>query len=172
MKKGIRRSYTERDQAKVAVVLQANSGNVKKTSRETGVPPATVRDWKQKWEADGYPETEEFDLELKDFIDVAHEVRYLMIESLREKCERRELTGGQLVAGVGMLTDKINIMTGMATSRTEHVEIALPDPKELAKALAQFVTQTVDEAIVRDSEIEDADFEQVPKKTLELVKGS
>lgn len=172
MKSHIRRRYTERDQAKTAVVLKANGGNVKKTGRETGVPPATVRDWKQKWEEDGYPDVEDFELELKDFVESATEVRFLMVEMLREKIERRELTGRDLITGIGILTDKINIMTGMATSRTEHVELALPDPQELAKALATFVGNSVDDAINRNEEIEDADFEEVPKKTLELVKGN
>lgn len=168
--KHTRRSYTEGDQARVAVVLQGNGGNIKRTARDTGVPIATVRDWKRKWESNGFPENlEELTTHVRsDFIEEAIEVRWIMLEHLREKAERKELTGRDLLTGIGILTDKINVMSGMATSRTEHVELALPDPQELAKALASFIGQTVDAAVVREEEIEDAEFTSKP--LLALVK--
>ena len=38
-----RAKYTEEDRAKVFVLLRTNDGNVKRTSREAGVPENTVR---------------------------------------------------------------------------------------------------------------------------------
>lgn len=170
--KHVRRTYTEQDQARVAVVLQGNGGNVKRTAKDTGVPIATVRDWKRKWESEGFPKNmEELTSFVRDdFIGEATEVRWLMLEHLREKAERRELNGRDLLMGIGILTDKINVLSGMATSRTEHVELSLPDPQELAKALATFIGQTVESAVVREEEIEEAEFTETSKPILALVK--
>ena len=40
-----RATYTEADKAKVFVVLTTNEGNIKRTSRETGVPAAVIHNY-------------------------------------------------------------------------------------------------------------------------------
>lgn len=162
-----RRVYTETDQAFIAVCLQANAGNIRKTARETGVPVSTVRDFRDKWEAEGYPEPVEGELPAvrRTFIEDAKEVRQLMIERLREKVERGEVTARDLISGIKELTDKINVMEGMATSRTEVVQ-SLPDARELAAELAAFIDRTVDDAVERANAI-DADWEE--DQPLQLV---
>lgn len=165
-----RRVYTEKDQAFIAVTLQANGGNIRKSARETGVPISTIRDFRDKWEAEGYPEPLEGELPIvrRTFIEDAKEVRQMMIERLREKVERGDITARDLIAGIKELTDKINVLEGMATSRTEVVQ-TLPDTKQLAIELAAFVNRTVDDAVDRANAIEG---EWTEVRPLELVANN
>jgi transposase-like protein len=162
--KRIRRIYTERDRAKTAVILQVNEGNVKRTARETGIPRATVVNWHKTWEREGYPEPVEalVDEEIGDFLETASAVRWEMIEALKERVDRRELTGRDLITGIGVLTDKINILSGLATSRTERVDVSTPDSNDLAKKLLEYVTETSKRSKERKEEISESD-EQADK---------
>lgn len=163
-----RRTYTPADQAAVAVALQANEGNIKRTARETSTPVATVRDWKRKWDAEGYPDP------VEDALPAAREnaivefegTRGRMVDRLNEALERDDVKPQQLIVGIGVLTDKINVMRGLATSRTVTVAIAAPDTKELAQALSSYIDQTVDDALRRHDEIEEAEWEPAPPKAL------
>lgn len=155
-----RRTYSAADQARVAVMLQANAGNVKRTARETGVPPMTVRDWKVRWEAEGYPEPIEEVLpavseEITDRMDYA---RGLAVDTVIEKLRDGKVSAKDAAWIAQVFTDKINLIRGMATSRTEQVQIAPVDAKELAKELAGYVARTVSEAQLRHEEIEDAEW--------------
>lgn len=150
----------------VAAMLQAHEGNLHRTSRETGVPVNTVKNWKDKWEREGYPENiqELLPAVAGDFLDTATNLRWEMVERLAEKVRKDQVSPAQLVAGISMLTDKINVMKGLATSRTENVQIAATDPKELAKELASYVATAVDAAQERNDVIEDAEWtEQAPR---------
>lgn len=166
-----RRVYTENDQAFIAVTLQVNDGNIRKTARDTGVPVSTVRDFRDKWESEGYPDPVDDALPIAraTFIEEAKEVRYLMVQRLREKVDRNEATTRDLITGIQVLTDKINVMEGMATSRTEIAQIALPDTAELARELAEYVNRTVSDAVDRANAI-DAEWQEV--KPLELVASN
>lgn len=165
-----RRVYTEKDQAFIAVTLQANAGNIRKSARETGVPISTIRDFRDRWEVEGYPEPLEGELPAvrRTFIEDAKEVRQMMIERLREKVERGDITARDLIAGIKELTDKINVLEGMATSRTEVVQ-TLPDTSEIARQLAEFVNRTVDNAVDRAQAI-DGEWEEI--RPLELVASN
>lgn len=158
-----RNVYTDKDRARVALTLQANEGNIRRTARETGVPVMTVGDWKRHWDREGYPEAiqEALPMVREEFLEEAETVRWMMLSRLRDKIESGEGSVRDLMTGIGILTDKIHVMKGLATSRTETVHTNAPDPKEFAKELAQFVAKTVDDANIRNSEIEDADWEEV-----------
>ena len=43
---GVKRQYTEDDKATTLAMLSANGGNVKRTSRDTGIPITTIRQWR------------------------------------------------------------------------------------------------------------------------------
>lgn len=155
-----RRQYSPAEQARVALLLQANEGNVKRTARETGIPPMTVRDWKLKWEAEGYPEPVEEVLpavagEVTSEMDQA---RSLAVSVVIEKLREGKVSAKDAAWIASVFTDKINVVRGLATSRTEVVQVAPVDTKELAKELATYVAQTVEAAQVRHEEIEDAEW--------------
>ena len=161
-----RRTYSPTDQARVAVMLQANAGNVKRTARETGIPAMTVRDWKVKWEREGYPEPIEEVLPAvtEDVTERMDYARGLAVETVIEKLRDNKVSAKDAAWIAQVFTDKIHLIRGMATSRTEQVMLAPVDAKELAKELAGYVARTVEAAQSRHEEIEDAEWtEQAPE---------
>lgn len=166
-----RRTYTECEQAFVAFTLQLNQNNVRRTSKETGVSPATIRDWRKKWEEEGYPDSEDFQEALpalrEDFIQSLQDVRWQMVEKLQKKVEIGDPSVRDLIYGIGIITDKINVAQGVKTNK-ETVIAVLPDSTALAEQLVQFVEKTVTDAQRRREVIEDAEYEPVESKQLAL----
>jgi len=165
-----KRTYTEHDQARVAVTLQANEGNVKRTARDLDMPHMTVRDWKAKWEREGYPApVEELLPEVRsEQIATFEDARNLALTVVYEKLESRNVSARDAAWIVGVFTDKIRLIQGQATNRTETVQ-ALPDAKELAKELAAYIAGTVDAAQLRNDEIDDAEWKEVAPAALPRV---
>lgn len=161
-----RRTYTEKEQARVALLLQANMGNVKRTAREANVPPMTVRDWKQKWEAEGYPEAVEEALPAvaDDVTGYMDQARSLAVDVVIEKLREGKVGAKDAAWIASVFTEKINLIRGLATGRTETVQVQAVDAKELAKELATYVANTVEAAKVRHEVIDDAEWvEQAPE---------
>jgi transposase-like protein len=160
-----RRTYTPEEQARVALLLQANEGNVKRTARETHIPPMTVRDWKLKWEAEGYPEpiVEALPAAVDDVTGYMDQARSLAVDVVIEKLREGKVSAKDAAWIASVFSDKINLIRGLATSRSETIQVAPVDHKELARELATYVAATVEAAQVRHEEIEDAEWsEQAP----------
>lgn len=161
----MKRTYTDNDRATVLHVLTINQGNVKKTARETGVPLQTVRDWKHKWDREGVPEQilEPLEEVTTHHIERAERVRDKALDLLEEKLD--DANPRELGTIYGILTDKINVSKGLATSRTEHVQQALPPREELKELFSAFIQGTIAAAERRQFEIIDAEVvEQSPKE--------
>lgn len=165
-----RRTYSPEDQARVAVILQANAGNVKRTARETSVPPMTVRDWKVKWEAEGYPDPIEEVLpaiseEITERMDYA---RGLAVDTVIAKLRDGKVSAKDAAWIAQVFTDKIQLIRGMATSRSESVQVAAVDAKALAAELAGYVAKTVEAAKDRHEEItiEDGEWSEQAQPAL------
>lgn len=174
MRKVTRRIYSDRDKARIAMLLQmypgpTGRGNIKKVARETGVPIPTVRLWRDKWEKEGYPEAIEEVLpeERQDFVAEATEVRWMILDALREKVDARQLTGRDLITAIGVLTDKINILSGAATARTERVEVSLPNTDELKDKLLDFIDRADKQTKLRRAEIADSEKDEQAKALVE-----
>jgi transposase-like protein len=150
-----RRVYTDEDKAAAFVVWKANSNNVKRTARETGVPISTVRRWTLEWEREGPPDTSLVEVAVGDFLSDAERVRHKALNALEEKIP--DATPSALVATVGMLTDKIHVVKGIATSRQETVH-KLPPAEEIAKTLSTAFSAAIEAARARDADIVEADI--------------
>lgn len=129
------RIYSDGERAAVYLSLAQGNGNIRRASRETGVPEQTIRDWKRDWEMNGLqPEVEEaLTLEAEDSLNRMERVRdkaLALIEGRLHEHKPRELA-----TLFGILDDKIRLTKGLATARTETVS-ALPTPEEM-KALFQ-----------------------------------
>lgn len=153
-----RRIYTDEDRARAYIVYTANGGNVKRTSRDAGVPSTTLRDWVKEWETDP-PAVDLVQQAAGDFLVDAERVRDAALATLEKKLG--DATPSALVATVGMLTDKINLTKGLATSRSETVH-ALPPPEEIAAALTAAFQGALQAAKDRDQEIIDAEVIEPP----------
>jgi transposase-like protein len=155
-------NYTDEVKAKVLVQLKVNDDNVKRTALETGVPRTTVQRWKTEWNRDGVPD-HLWDLgqtHAKGFVEQAKSLRTLAMAELQTQLEAGEVKPAQLVATIGMLTDKVNLAEGFATSRTEvKTQLALPTPEDTAK----FVQDSLGLMREREGVIDGTSREPAPK---------
>lgn len=148
-----RRVYSDEVRARAYIVYTANGGNVKRTSRDTGIPESTIRTWVSEWEIEP-PAVDLVEQAAGDFLADAERVRDKALATLEAKLG--DATPSALVATVGMLTDKINLTKGLATSRNETVH-ALPAPEEIANVLTAAFQGALQAAKQRDLEIIDAE---------------
>ena len=162
-----KRSYTDAERAAVYAALTASNGNVKRSARETNIPISTVRDWKTLWEREGFPEAlqEVYEQVVEDIVDSLQRVRDKSLLELERLVDNHELKGRDLLVAVGMLTDKIRLYKGEATSRSES-RMQLPEPEEIRQLMAGFFTDAVADAQERAAEIDDADWEPIPVREL------
>lgn len=152
--------YSDKDRARVYLELVVNQGNVRRTARNTGVPEPTVRGWKRHWADEGPPPMDEVEEVATDFFTAAEKVRDEALSEMRKKIPHA--TPSALVAMVGMLTDKITIARGLATSRVEHT-YELPSSEELRVLVQGFVQGAIEASKARRGEIIDAELvEQAP----------
>lgn len=158
-----RRTYTDQDRANVYVAMRVNDGNIARSSRDTGVPEATVRDWRDTWEREGGPSTEVLELAAgaaTDFVIDATRVRDKALAELERQIDAKEVKPAQLIAAVGMAEDKIRLAKGLATSRSETVQ-KLPDPEELRSKLAEYIIEALSKADERDEDIKHSEGAEI-----------
>lgn len=161
-----KRTYSDEQRANVYFALQVNNDNIARTSRDTGVPEATVRDWRATWERDGVP-PEVLNVSeniATDFVEAAEEVRDLALDELRRQIVAGEVKAAQLIATVGVLEDKIRLGKGLATSRSETVHAV--DPAAIRKELEAYVLDAINTEAEREQDIIDAEFEEITPKGL------
>lgn len=165
-----KRTYTDQDRANVYVALRVNNDNIARSSRDTSVPEATIRDWKNAWERDGGAPQEILELAAgaaTDFVIDATRVRDKALLELERLIDNREVKPAQLIAAVGMSEDKIRLAKGLATSRSETVQ-RLPDPEELRAKLHEYIVETLVKTDERDADIRDSEgAEIIPFKELQ-----
>jgi transposase-like protein len=160
-----RTTYTEADKSRVYVVLAANDGNVKRTSRETGVPENTVRRWKKEFEASP-PSAELVEAAVGDFVTDADRVRHKALLKIEALIDGDKVKVGELNNTVGILTDKIDRARGLDVKRVEH-EHRL-DPASVREALVGFMTDMHKMSRAREGEIVEAEVVEqaaLPAKT-------
>lgn len=155
-----RATYSESDKARVYVVLTANDGNVKRTSRETGVPENTVRRWRNDFKQDGPPPTDAVEEAAQDFVGDAERVRNLALARIEKLIPTSEKLN-ELNNTVGILTDKIDRARGLDTRRIEHTH-HLPAADEVRELMSGFVEGMKELSRAREAEIVEAEIvEQV-----------
>lgn len=154
-------TYTDEQKALALATLAANGGNVKRTTRETGLPEQTIRDWKKQAERGATPPAVQAALPAAtdQFVGDAELIRTDAMKLLHVKILSGDIRAGELNAVIGTLTDKINLARGQATSRQEQVRTG-PTPEEFAPVLMDWLDRTVASAIEREAVIEDAEFEE------------
>lgn len=155
-----RPSYTPEEKARAYVQLKANGDNLKRTARELDIPVNTLRRWRDEWKSSGPPVDEEVSEAIDTFVNDAERVRNKALLMIEEKLPDAKV--GELNAVVGTLTDKLSVIKGLATSRTEH-RLALPSPEEMREALAPVLQQALALSAMRQEEIIDAEIVEAPR---------
>ena len=150
-----RAQYPEAKRAEVYVILEANEGNVKRTARDTGIPPSTVRKWRDDWaNGVGIPSTDMVKASSGEFVDEATRVRNLALVELEKKLP--DATAASLANIIGTLDDRISRARGVADKVTEH-KITLPSRDEIVEALQGLQQQAIEAAEMREQEIVEAE---------------
>lgn len=147
-----KRVYTEADKASAFVVWTTNAKNIKRTVRHTGVPETTLRGWIKEWEENGPPEAGEIAESVEGFLTDAERVRDKALLLAEKRIDAGEGTLPQLMTTVGILTEKIALAQGLATSRTETVH-TLPPADEIREALGAAFAGALEAARQRDGEL-------------------
>lgn len=162
-----KRTYTDKDRARVHAFLSANGGNIKRTARECSVPISVVRDWKRKWEHEGVPPEVEAALPsvVDEIVDEFTRVRDKGLQEMERQLDEGLVKGQALVSAIGMLTDKIRLFRGEATSRTESRQ-SLPEPQQLRELVGAFFEEAVERREIRAEVIDEAEWEPVHLRAL------
>lgn len=175
------RGYTDLDRARVKTILEVNEGNVKRTSRETGVAEQTVRDWKKKWEREGVPEEVEAALPAvqQEFTDDAKRVRNKALLALERAIDAGEVKGRDLTVAVGVLTDKVRAIEGSSKPPSETGgAIPVEQVRDLFRGLAAgivdaaqqraaTISSAVDDDVIDGESVEQAELLALPAPSSE-----
>jgi hypothetical protein len=162
-----RTTYTDQDLARLYVVLTTNEGNVKRTSRDTGLPESTVRAYKKKWETEGPPKIEEeIAAAITDYVGEMEKTRDLALQRMHERLLDDKGTLPQIATVFGVLTDKIDRAKGIGSEHTVHHQHHLPSPDEIRATLGSLVQGALVAHQQREEDIEDAEFTEQPTPAL------
>jgi len=126
------RRYTKRQ--KGVAVMTATLASVAAASAETGIPATNIRRWRDD------PEMAEFGEKTR--AEIADEMRALGVKVLAEiRTRLPEYEPRDLSILLGILTDKAQLLSGEATSRTESRDLTATLAEEERDALADEVDQ-------------------------------
>jgi transposase-like protein len=152
------RQFTEADKAQALVTLVANGGNVKRTSKDTGFAPATIRRWRDRQaQATGQAAASPGALAVAatSFTADLKRTRDKALTLLEERIDEGDIKTSELITAVGVLDDKIT----RAEPMEHHVEhtLALPSPDEVRGLLGPFLEAGLANAARRHEEIVEAE---------------
>lgn len=171
-----RATYTDEDRGRVFLALTVNQGNVKRSARDTNVPVSTVRLWKQDWEKQG-PSQEivvAAQAQAEVFAEDAERIRSKALLEYERKVDEGDVSAKDLMVGVGVLSDKINMARGLARKEPQDTQVTV-DRAVMRELAAGFVQGALADARERESEIqgvivEQAEFTEVADEALPLPK--
>lgn len=117
IKRSKRRSYSDQEKEH-AIAVYVTTGNLSRTSRETGVPISTLRGWLAEQPPEKVKEAREE--AQAEFVRKAWEGVTAHVEHLTERSVIAETSARDSATIVGILIDKIQLVTGRPTSINEQ----------------------------------------------------
>lgn len=113
-----RRQYSDKDKATALAVLDANSGNISKTSRQLKIPASTLTEWRDGRVNDDVTELRE--IKRDEISTRLKEIVHLLIDAIPGKIPEASLQ--QITTSIGIAVDKAQLLEGSATERTEVID--------------------------------------------------
>ncbi len=159
--------YTDQDKARVLTALAANDDNVKRTARDTGIDPSTIRYWRRKAAQGSGPDPATMQVAVTEFVDDAVRVRNKALAQLEVKLDAGELNPAQLITALGVLDDKVNRVK-VAQVNVNHNHTGLPSAEELRGLLVPWAEAGMAAARAREIIV---DAEVVEDAALALPPG-
>ena len=160
-----RNKYTHEQKGAVLRSLHSNDGNVKRTAREHGLSPSTVKTWRDSWERHGVPAEIQAAAEedAEQFLTDAARARDKALIQWEQKVDAGEVAARDLMTGVGVLTDKINNTKAVSKPKDDRPALDHAALREIARGV---VEGAVSAARKREEEIELAEYEVIEQPTL------
>ncbi len=112
-----RRPWTDADKER-AIAVYITTGNLSRTSKETGVPISTLRGWLAEQPVEKVKEAREE--AQAEFVRKAWEAVEAHVKHLAEESSVRATTARDSATIVGILIDKIQLVTGKPTAINEQ----------------------------------------------------
>lgn len=110
-----RKSYSLEDKEKVLTELAKNNGNVKRTSKKTGVAVNTLKSWKNE-DPDKYEVIEEQTMEMvkkAQMVVLQNQIQNLVLASQRmSEIIPHEDNIDKLTGAIKLINDQLNRLTG------------------------------------------------------------
>lgn len=129
----IRRQYSDEDKATALAALAANGGNVRKTSRDLGMPYDTLRSW-AKGENINQGVVKLQPHKKKALADKLEDIAHKLAGALPEKIEEASLQ--QTATSLGIVVDKMQLLRGQPTNITDDASLT---DDERAKRVASLL---------------------------------
>lgn len=162
--------YDEMDKAAVFVALRSNDGNIAATSRDTGIPEQTVRDWRKQFEVNP-PDLSLLEQVTNDFLTKAETVRDLLLEKYHEAVKANKIGPEKMPVHIGILTDKITLVKGITRQKAESTALGQDQVKVLAAGLVQAVRDSLSMQSERENDIIEVEAEEIIPRELPSKTG-
>jgi len=119
-------AYSEIQKVKALTLLATNGNDYKKTSEQIGIPPLTLWRWNK-----GENEKNDNKKSLRQMLELAAEELFEMMPT--------EWSGNSWAVAIGIITDKILLLDGNPTSRSETIATKLGsmEPEKLEEIMQE-----------------------------------
>lgn len=111
-----KRIYSDADRANTLIALELNDGNLSKTERETGIPIATIAEWRNGRINENVTNIQH--LEKQSLADRFENLAHLYISQAVTTVEHSK--GTQAIVGAATATDKMRLLRGESTINIEQ----------------------------------------------------
>ena len=112
-----RRSYSDAERATALAALEANGGNIGRTSRELGLPRATLQNWSRREAAPDLGHQKRGEL-----AEALADVAWRLAGAIPSKLDAANLQ--QVAVSLGIVIDKMQLLKGMPTAITEDASLS------------------------------------------------
>lgn len=124
-----KRHYSDKQKAATLAILDANDGNVSKTSRDTGIPRKTITEWRDGRHPDDVARIRQE--KKRDLAESLELIAHTLVGSLNVKIETANLQ--QAATTLGIVIDKMQLLRGDATTRNEIVHEGLNQEERIGR---------------------------------------
>jgi transposase-like protein len=109
-----KRQYSDKGKAEILAVLDSNKGNVSLTARQTGVPRATLQEWRNGRISSDVPEIRQ--IKKEELSDVFERVARQYLDRALSDEATNDTKGKDAVIAAATATDKMQLLRGKPTA--------------------------------------------------------
>jgi transposase-like protein len=139
-------TYTDEQVANAIAMLRANGGNAKRTASQLGIPRTTIRAWAgRSHSVSARPKQVKTSIVQNRSREIADSLEDLAAKAVGFADSKMETASYKdLLIGVGIAIEKVQLLRGGATSRTESLRIELVAGGSLRELGERSITDQID----------------------------